>query len=161
MGTEDPDAEFLAQNTENGGADGTGDNSNGIDDENLTLPDMFRGRSAVMTVPVSGPGAYLQAWIDYDLNGTFDTAEQIALNLQDGGAGDLDGAANGAIQFSFTIPSTATTNPTFARFRWSTQLDLNAFGDAPDGEIEDYGGITIKTATVITNRRITYRVKSN
>jgi len=37
-----------------------------------------------------------------------------------------------------TVPSTATTSPTFARFRWSSTQNLNATTAAPDGEVEDY-----------------------
>ena len=60
------------------------------------------------------------------------------LTYKDNSANDTD-AAVGTITFDVTVPATAiTTNPTFARFRWSTTQNLNSTAAANDGEVEDY-----------------------
>ena len=48
------------------------------------------------------------------------------------------------INIPVTVPASATSNQTFARFRWSTEKGLNSKDIAPDGEIEDYA-VTINS----------------
>jgi len=114
--------------------DGNGDN----DEDGITLPTLTVGQMATIIADVTGAGGYLQGWIDFDGNGTFDTDEQVATDLQDG-----DG--NGTIEISVSVPSDAVTTQIFARFRWSTTAGLDATSAAADGEVEDYA-LTIDVA---------------
>ncbi|MGB0849582.1 MAG: GEVED domain-containing protein, partial [Thiolinea sp.] len=124
----------------------------GADDDGVTLPTLTQGASATITTTISGAGGYLQAWIDWNGDGDFaDTvdgiSEQISINAQDntttvpGRTDDSDTTA-GQISIAVSVPPSATTSQTFARFRWSTDLNLNATDAASDGEVEDYA-ITI------------------
>ncbi|MGJ3257827.1 MAG: GEVED domain-containing protein [Alcanivorax sp.] len=109
----------------------------GADDDGVVIPALQQAQRADIDVSVFGDGGYLSAWIDYNGNGTFEDNEQIAADLQDNGAGDLD-PATGQITVPVSVPPSATTDPSFARFRWSTQTGLSATGAAIDGEVEDY-----------------------
>jgi predicted outer membrane repeat protein len=85
--------------------------------------------SASFLVQVSEVGK-LDAWIDFNGDGDWsDTGEQIATSA------DLTAGDN---IISFTIPSTASTGTTAARFRVSTAGGLAPTGAAPNGEVEDY-----------------------
>lgn len=140
LGAISPDPEAASQAS----ADATGDDLDGNDDEDgVVMPTLFPGAAGQITVNVNevigalGPLAYLQAFIDFDGDGTFDTpGDQIALDVQDGSALDQDGAVNGQIILNVNVPSTATLSPTFARFRWSTVSGVTQL--ATDGEVEDY-----------------------
>ena len=162
LGTGTPDTERNLQNATNGGTDGAGDDLDGTDDENgVTIPaTMFLGRTANIPVSVIGAGGYLQAWFDWNQDGDFlDPGEMIANDLQDGGGLDTD-PTTGIIGLTVFVPANATTGPTYARFRWSSANGLGISNVAPDGEAEDYQAL-LKVATVITNRRITYRINKN
>ena len=129
------DAETAAQNSSN--ADG--DDSDGTDDDDgVTIPTLIPGQTATITADVSGTGGYLQGWIDWDGNGSFNSGEQIATNLQDNGTGDTNQTA-GTIDFDVDVPVGAIIGTdTFARFRWSTTQNLDTTTAASDGEVEDY-----------------------
>ncbi|WP_180957592.1 DUF11 domain-containing protein [Neptunicoccus cionae] len=140
LGTIAPDVDVIAQNT----ATASGDDLDGNDDEDgVVLPTLYLGGLAEITVTVNDVGsppqksAYLQAFIDFDGDGTFlQAGEQVATNLQDGDPLDKDGASDGSIRFEVAVPAGATTLPTFARFRWSTDATGQAI--AFNGEVEDY-----------------------
>ena len=134
LGTNAPDWDGGPFDT--GNADG--DDKSGSDDEDgVTLGTLQRGVSYTMDVKAAGAG-YLQAWIDYDGNGTFGSGDQIALNRRDDGAGGDPVAGDGTIRVTFTPPNGATSAQTYLRLRWSTVQNLNATAAAPDGEVEDY-----------------------
>ena len=120
--------------------DGDGDN----DEDGITLPTFTQGQTATITADVMGAGGYLQAWIDFDGNGTFEANEQVAADLQDGGTDDTSSAV-GEISFTVPVPSDAVTTQTFARFRWSTTSGLDVTTAAADGEVEDYA-VTVAVA---------------
>ena len=125
------------------GADG--DDTDGSDDEDgVTIPTLTQGETATITVTVAGAGGFLQGWIDFDGNGSFDADEQIATDLQDGGGLDTDATA-GVIAFDVAVPVTAVTTQTYTRFRWSTTAGLNATDLIGDGEVED-DTLTIEVA---------------
>ncbi|SFE83994.1 conserved repeat domain-containing protein [Sulfitobacter brevis] len=143
LGALSPDPEAASQAS----PDASGDDLDGNDDEDgVVLPQFFAGGTTEVVVVVNevtggvggitGGIAYLQAWIDFDGNGTFDASDQIATNLQDGSAGDKDGVLNGEIRFDVSVPATSVLTPTFARFRWSTTEGVVPV--ALDGEVEDY-----------------------
>ena len=126
----DIDSASIADATTNA----TGD---GADDDGVALPALIQGMAATIAVEVSGAGGYLQGWIDWNGDGDFaDAGEQVATDLQDAGSG--------TINILVDVPLNATTNQTFARFRWSTTPSLNAVDSAADGEVEDYA-LTIET----------------
>ncbi|MGY3438863.1 MULTISPECIES: DUF11 domain-containing protein [unclassified Marinovum] len=143
LGPIQPDPDAASQYS----ANATGDDLDGNDDEDgVVMPQLFQGGTAEVSVIVNeitgrvggytGAIAYLQAWVDFDGNGTFDPTDMIASNLRDGEAGDKDGLQNGTIVFDVAVPANATLFPTFARFRWSTTAGVVPL--ALDGEVEDY-----------------------
>jgi hypothetical protein len=86
-------------------------------------------KPATITVTASAPGM-LDAWIDYDGDGTF------------GGAAEQIFAAEpmlvGPASLEFTVPCSAVDGSTYARFRLSSVGGLGIGGPAIDGEVEDY-----------------------
>ncbi|MCB0168342.1 MAG: isopeptide-forming domain-containing fimbrial protein, partial [Anaerolineae bacterium] len=87
--------------------------------------------TTVVTVPANYRG-YLNAWIDFNRDGDFDDAgEQIATDQQ----APVNG---GIINVSVSVPATAITGTSYARFRFSTESGLGPSGGARDGEVEDY-----------------------
>lgn len=124
LGSKPADAELEA----NFSSDAQGD---GSEDDGLKLPAFILGQTSEAVVKVNGTGGYLQAWADWNGNGVFDSAEQVAHNLQ-------DSDANGKIKLTFTVPANATTNTSYLRLRWSTQNNLDATANAKDGEVEDF-----------------------
>lgn len=143
LGAVQPDPDAAAQHS----SDATGDDLDGSDDEDgVVMPQFFQGGTTEVSVVVNevtggvsgvtGAVAFLQAWIDFDGDGTFDASDMIASDLQDGSAGDKDGLLNGTIVFDVNVPANATQFPTFARFRWSTTAGVVQL--ALDGEVEDY-----------------------
>lgn len=69
-----------------------------------------------------------------------DLANQAGLDAQ----GDDAIANDGTIIFRTAVPCKATTKPTYMRFRWSTEKNLDSKTAASDGEVEDYA-ITIQS----------------
>ena len=86
---------------------------------------------AVVMVPVQDApnGAKLDAWIDFDGNGTFDAGDQIADSID---------VVEGENVIRFDVPDSAVAGQTYARFRLSTAGDLDPTGPANDGEVEDH-----------------------
>jgi hypothetical protein len=79
-------------------------------------------------ITASRPGL-LNAWIDFNGNGSFDSTEKIFNNVT---------LVNGSNTFNITIPTSAVAGDTWARFRLSSTGTADAFGAAIDGEVEDY-----------------------
>ncbi len=108
-----------------------GDDIQGIDDEDgvtFTSP-LLPGESATIEVTASTAG-YLNAWLDFNQNGSFaDAGEQIFSD---------ELLVAGVNTLSFRVPSRAATGKTFARFRFNTRGLLTWTGLATDGEVEDY-----------------------
>ena len=108
-------------------------------DDGVAIPSLVQGMPGKFTVSVAGTGGYLQAWVDWNANGSFaDSGEQIATNVQDGGLLDGDLLLNGTIELPVTVPTGASTSTTYARFRWSPSLSVASSGGATGGEVEDY-----------------------
>ena len=113
----------------------TGDDLDGNDDENgvvFTSP-LAQGGTTSVTVTVSEPGylAFLNAWIDFNMDGDWaDAGEQIFSDEQLGNKSVYD--------LSFSVPSGAVPGLTFARFRLDPDGGLSYVGLAYDGEVEDY-----------------------
>ncbi len=116
----------------------TGDDTHGIDDEDgVTLLDgtdlngsyFLPDANQELKIKFSKEG-YLNAWIDYDANGVFDASDKI-VNAQLFTAGEHT--------ISFNVPASVIVNQTtYLRFRFSSTANLDAIGNASDGEVEDY-----------------------
>jgi hypothetical protein len=112
------------------GADGDDLNGTPDDEDGVTIPTLFLGANASLTVNVQGSGARLDAWLDFNQDGDWDDAgEQIATNLVVG-VGDT--------VLSVNVPPGATAGSSYARFRLSSAGGLAPTGEALDGEVEDY-----------------------
>lgn len=118
-----------------------GDDLNGDDEDGVVMPfGIITGRSAAVVVTASGTGR-LDAWVDFNRNGTFDAGEKIADSLP---------VAAGLTTLNFAVPSDAAAGDTYARFRLSTAGGLGPTGSAADGEVEDYATriFTVNPGTV-------------
>ncbi len=122
------------------GSSASGDDLDGTSDEDgivFTSP-LSPGESATVDVTAATQG-YLNAWIDFDLDGSFagnGTAKASASNGEQIFTDQL--LAPGVNRLSFRVPATAGRGITFARFRFNTRRLLSYQGPAADGEVEDY-----------------------
>ncbi len=100
------------------------------DEDGVTFDSMIIAcGNADTTVTVSQSGT-LDAWVDFDGNGSFGAGDQIF-------AGQA--VAAGANSLSFAVPCGAIPQAvSYARFRLSTAGVAGPLGTAADGEIEDY-----------------------
>ena len=111
-----------------------GDDLSVLDDEDgLTFGTIQVGQlGATVTVNVQNApsGAKLDAWIDFNGDGSWGgPGERIA---------DAVEVAEGDNVIMFDVPSWAASGATYARFRVSTAGILAPTGGADDGEVEDY-----------------------
>ena len=122
------DAEPDGQQT----ANADGDDLDGNDDEDgIIFKQIMTGSPAQVIVTVSAPG-YLQGWMDFNIDGDWtDLNEQIFTDVYIHFAG--------TVCLNYYVPDSTSTGYTFARFRFSTIGGLGITGQAPDGEVEDYG----------------------
>ncbi len=109
----------------------SGDDVNGSDDEDgVSFSLLVVGQMAQLEATVSGGSGKLNAWIDYNRNGVWESpAEQV---------GDDVAVADGVNTIPFIVPMSATLGATFARIRLDSAGGLSPTGEAPDGEVEDY-----------------------
>lgn len=119
------------------------------DEDGVVFSNLVAGQTGTATVTVNDApfGARLNAWIDFNQDGTFSGEnERIAEDLL---------VQNGNNVVTFNVPGDATA-PLFARFRLSTDGGDSTTGMAADGEVEDYFinsvqtniGVTVKPSTV-------------
>ena len=109
------------------------DVSDGVDDEDgvqFPLPIQV-GRTSKIIVTVNGATAdsVLNAWIDFDGDGNFDSDEIIVTDAT---------MSNGAQNIFFSVPPWAQVGQTWARFRLSEISGIGPSGGVPTGEVEDY-----------------------
>lgn len=123
-------------------ADSLGDDTNGSDDENgVVFTNLVAGGLAVcstVSVDMTGvvPGGQtglLNAWIDWNGDGSFGAGEQIAADLSYSG-----GPSTQTITVNVPCDQTIVGNNVGLRFRFSTVAGLGSTGVARDGEVEDY-----------------------
>lgn len=117
--TIDAEADALSNET------ATGDGDDGVTFTSALQP----GYTASISVFASTQG-YLNAWIDFDGDGSFAGAdEQIFADTL---------LSSGSNALTFEVPQDALPGATFARFRFNTRGLLSYDGLASDGEVEDY-----------------------
>ena len=124
-----------------------GDDAAGGDDEDgVTFNSPLRTGQSVGVVVNASVAGVLNAWVDFNRNGSWaDAGEQIAVNRS---------LVAGNNSVSFLVPAGASIGPTFARFRFSTVAGLSFVGEAANGEVEDYA-LTIEPATDLSIVRAT------
>lgn len=87
------------------------------------------GTIEVSVTNETGSPAFLNAWIDFQADGTFGAGDQIATDLR------LD---TGVHNLTIDVPAGAVVGDTFARFRLSQTRGIGPDGPAAAGEVEDY-----------------------
>ena len=117
--------------------DHQGDDEDGLDDEDgvVFLDDddlLIPGTTTQIEVTGGSVGGLLDAFVDWNGDGDWeDAGEQIAVSVPV--------AADTTVTLDVDVPVDAVAGPTCARFRLSTAGGLTSTGQAPDGEVEDYG----------------------
>ncbi|HRY33678.1 MAG TPA: GEVED domain-containing protein [Bacteroidales bacterium] len=108
-----------------------GDDNNSEDDEDGVVRNWgeITGSPVNITVTASAPG-YLDAWMDFNNNGSWSEADEKIFNNRP--------LVTGANVLSFIVPSYATGAGNYARFRYSIEGGLDYTGAAASGEVEDY-----------------------
>lgn len=107
------------------------DDADGFDDEDGVrfLDTLFAGDEVRVDVTANRE-AKLNAWVDLNLDGDWeDAGEQIFDDF------DLEAGLN---RLTFTVPATARSGQSWARFRLNSSGNLSSTGAASDGEVEDY-----------------------
>ena len=129
------DAEFDAYPSPLSDDDENTDDENGIQ----FVTGIEVGSIALVQMTASASG-YLNAWIDFDGNGSFDADEKIL---------DSHYVMAGTNIAAYNVPSWADTGNTWARFRLSSTQVVSPTGGVSDGEVEDYAvDITETNVTV-------------
>jgi len=117
-----------------------------VDDEDgiVVLTPIGPGAIATFQATINnttGQTGYLQAWFDFNKNGSFtDGGEQVLVNS----------TSTGVTAFNVAIPSSVTPGPLYARFRYSLTRDLGVGGQAATGEVEDYV-FTVNASSKLAN----------
>jgi len=108
----------------------TGDDLTGErDDDGVWFTSSLQpGMSCFVVVEASAAG-YLNAWLDGDADGAWDSTEQVFF---------MQPLNAGFNALTFTVPGTAIEGTTVSRFRFSREAMLSFDGGAPDGEVEDH-----------------------
>ena len=111
-----------------------GDDLTGVDDEDGVSFGTVRAGAldaqAAVGVSAAPGGAVLDAWIDFNADGSWGGAgEQIAAGVT---------VSNGINVIEFDVPNWARPGTNYSRFRLSTVGSLGLRGAAADGEVEDH-----------------------
>ena len=111
-----------------------GDDTNGTADEDgiVGYSSFAPGMMDASVDLLVSADSYVNAWIDFNGNGTWDASEQVAMDLM---------LYAGTNHVTFAIPATAVPGATYARLRltsYDTSGALLPTGLADDGEVEDY-----------------------
>ena len=113
-------------------ASATGDDNDGTnDDDGVTFGTMMAGQlDASVTVNVQGGGGKLDAWLDFNGDGSWGGPGEFIFASRDVVVGDN--------LLQFDVPSWAESGVAYARFRLSTSGNYAPSEIASDGEVEDY-----------------------
>jgi len=124
--TDGPDPEADGQADPNALGDDTWDGND--DEDGVQIPVLMQGTTTTGTFEVSGAGGWVEGWIDFNGDGTWDASEIVYSAF----------CPIGTYAFNINTPSSAVVGQTFARFRISTAGGLTWVGSASDGEVEDH-----------------------
>ena len=127
------------------GADDTG--SGDGSDDGVTVPDLIAGTTTDVTISAasmigSGSGT-LHAWIDFDGDGSFESAEYASVAFANGASADLTFSSYG---------TTMAAGTTYARFRLTSDAAVTSStptGAALNGEVEDYQVTVLPASTTL------------
>ncbi len=113
------------------GSTATGDDVNGqADEDGVTFLTPVRVGQAVSVSVVASTNGSLNAWLDFNRNGSWaEAGEQIFTNRA---------LVTGSNFLQFLVPPNAVSGTSYARFRFSTAGGLSFTGEAANGEVEDY-----------------------
>ena len=111
-----------------------GDDTNGTADEDgiVGASSFAPGMTDAWVEVVVSADSYVNAWIDFNGDGTWDSSEQLATDLA---------LTAGTNHVTFAIPANAVPGVSYARLRltsYDTGGTLGTTGLADDGEVEDY-----------------------
>lgn len=100
------------------------------DEDGVAFISVLTACQSAQVAVTAAAGGVLDAWIDFNLNGSFgDSGEQIFTGQP---------VSAGSNPLSFAVPCTAMQGTTYARFRLSSAGTPGPTGAAADGEVEDY-----------------------
>jgi len=126
------DPELDGQPSNNADGDDTPTGNDVADDEDgiTFLTPIMPGEPFTIQVEASTAG-YLNSWIDFDGNGTFDAGEQITSD---------EPLVPGANTLTFTAPASVDDDSLYSRFRFTANSGevTEPTGEATSGEVEDY-----------------------
>jgi uncharacterized repeat protein (TIGR01451 family) len=131
----------ATEDSETDGQPSAGANGDGADEDGVTFPSggvLIACTTANVTVNLTNTAAVntplLDAWIDFDGDGHFDSPrDRIATSLA---------LVSGANTVTVNVPCDAKSAFTYARFRLSSTGVSGPGGPAGDGEVEDYAVTT-------------------
>jgi GEVED domain-containing protein/VCBS repeat protein len=115
-------------NADGDDAIGTVNDEDGVTTPPLLAPGVV---GTALTVEASGT-SFLNAWIDFDRDGVWESSEQVAVDVP---------MVAGANTVVFDVPASAVAGLTYTRLRltsYDTGGTLGPTGPADDGEVEDY-----------------------
>jgi hypothetical protein len=124
--TDNPDPEADGQPDPSALGDDTWDGND--DEDGVQIPILMQGTTSTGTFEVNGAGGWVEGWIDFNGDGTWDASELVYSAF----------CPIGVYAFNISTPSAAVVGQTFARFRISTAGGLTWVGAATDGEVEDH-----------------------
>ncbi len=107
-------------------ADADGTDENGVDFGSIRVGQL----DATVIVDVQGQAGKLDAWVDFNGDGSWGGPFEHIFRSVD--------VSPGTSLHTFDVPSWAVDGTTYARFRLSTEGHLGVGGEAVDGEVEDY-----------------------
>ncbi|MEM1224665.1 MAG: VCBS repeat-containing protein [Planctomycetota bacterium] len=108
-----------------------GQADDGADEDGVTFGTIQVGAlNSSVTVNVQGSSGFVDAWIDFNGDGSWGGQSEQIFDSVSVGVGDN--------VLSFDVPADALAGTTYARFRLSTSGGLGHGGSAVDGEVEDY-----------------------
>ena len=116
-----------------------GQRAGGKDDGVDFITGFEKGLDTLVNIKATGQG-YINAWVDWNQNGTFDGNEQAIINQQ------MDDGDN---RLLLAVPDSAQEGITWGRIRYSSTQNIGPTGGVSDGEVEDHqivvtaSGITI------------------
>jgi hypothetical protein len=115
--------------------DALGDDQAGIDDgDGVKFSKFTAGKKSVLRVKATGAGV-LNLWVDWDLNGVFDSGEQAVTDQV------LKAGTNAVV---VVAPANLTEGASFMRLRLSPDSGVGATSTVIGGEVEDHA-VTLAT----------------